>query len=180
MLGIDKKIQQSEDIDLSGADIHRITDGKAHIMDYEELENYSSIYDVLEEHGAVVILYETKKNFGHWVCMFWTGENTLEFFDPYGLKMDDELKVEPEFNMRLHNGVLTPHLTMLIDLCRDCKVVSNTTRLQKVLEHTNTCGRWVALRIRFREVSLNKFIQLMTNNKHYDGDFWVSALTLLV
>ena len=180
MSGIDKKIVDAEAIDLSGSDISRITDNMARIISYDELSNYDSIEDVLGEQGAVVILYETRKNFGHWVCLFWIGENTLEFFDPYGLKMDEELKIEPQFNMRENNGVLSPHLTVLIDLCSDCKVVSNTTQLQKYLEHVNTCGRWVSMRIRFRDVGLKRFIELMTKNKCYDGDFWVSALTLFI
>lgn len=178
--GIDIQISKSEEIDLSGEDIHRITDGKARIIEYEEIENIHSIDDLLGEFGAVIILYETRKNYGHWVCLFRTGNKTLEFFDPYGLKLDQELDIAPDYNTRLHNGVLTPHLTALMELCAGCKVNSNTTQLQNNLEHTNTCGRWVALRIRFRGISLKRFIELMTNNKYYDGDWFVSALTLFV
>jgi hypothetical protein len=180
MKGIDSKILQAENIDLSGEDLHRIVDGKARIIKYDDLKHFNSINEVLGEHGAVIILYETRENFGHWVCLFKIGNKKLEFFDPYGLKLDEELKVSPEFNMREHGGELVAHLTALIELCDDCEVVSNTTQLQKVLKHTNTCGRWVGMRLRFREVSLREFIALMTENKHYDGDFWVSALTLLV
>lgn len=180
MSGIDKKIEQSENIDLSGEDLHRIVDGKARIIKYDDLQHFNSIDEVLGKYGAVIILYETSQNFGHWVCLFRIGERKLEFFDPYGLKLDEELKVAPEFNMREHHGELVAHLTALVELCEDCVVVSNTTQLQKVLRHTNTCGRWVGMRLRFRDVSLSNFITLMTKNKHYDGDFWVSALTLLV
>jgi len=177
---MDKIILKAENFDLTGADIHRITDGKANIIQYEELENIDDLQQVLQPHGAVVILYTTKKNFGHWVCLFEKGGNkNLEFFDPYGLKVDEELQISNELHLRQHQGQIAPHLTALIE-SGGYRVSSNTAKLQKFLEHTNTCGRWVSLRIRFRDSSLKQFIKLTTKNKYYDGDFWVSALTLLV
>jgi hypothetical protein len=177
--GIDINILKAENFDLSEGDINRITDGRANIMAYEDLERYDNINDILGQYGAVVILYETKKGFGHWVCLFKTGETHLEFFDPYGLNVDEELKIAPEFNLREHNGVLNPHLSVLIAKS-NYKVSYNKTKLQKVLEHTNTCGRHVGMRIRFRDVSLPEYIKLITHNKCFDADFWVSALTLLI
>ena len=175
---MDKIILKAERFDLTGEDIHRITDGKTNIIDYPDLENVNNLEEVLNPYGAVVLLYETKKNFGHWVCLLDMGNKNLEFFDPYGLKVDEELLLS-DFHLRQHQGQPAPHLTALIEQ-GGYNVVSNTKRLQKFLEHTNTCGRWVSLRVRFRDSTLKEFIKLTTKNKCYDGDFWVSAITLLV
>jgi len=179
MSGIDKDIHNAESIDLTENDIKRIIDGKALIITYSELEKYNTINELLELYEAAVILYETKKNFGHWVCIFINNNGELEFFDSYGLYIDEELKIAPDYNMRMHNGVLVPHLSALVSKSK-YKLVYNKKQLQKVLEHVNTCGRWVAMRLRFRDISLNEFINLFTKNQYYDSDFWISAMSILI
>jgi hypothetical protein len=178
---MDKIIKTGEKFDLSGADILRITDEKCNVIQYEELERVNNINEILNPYGAVVILYTTRKNFGHWVCLFKTKgkNNELEFFDPYGLEMDEELNITNELHLRQHDGLITPHLTALIQKS-DYHVRSNTKQLQKFIEHVNTCGRWVSLRLRLRDLSLRQYIMMMTQNKEYDGDFWVTALTIFV
>ena len=179
---MDKIILNAERFDLTGKDINRITDGKTEIIQYEQLENISNLEEILNRFGAVVILYTTRKNFGHWVCLFRKNNNVLkelEFFDPYGLKVDQELNISNAMHLREHQGIVTPHLTSLINK-GGYNVTSNTQQLQKFLDHVNTCGRHVSMRIRFRDTSLKQYIKLMTTNKYYDADMWVSALTLLV
>lgn len=179
---MDKLIEKAEVYDLADADIHRITDGQCRIIQYEDLEHVHSLEEILEPHGCVMILYTTKKRFGHWVTLFRTGlkqSGKLEFFDPYGLSVDQELDINNDFHLRQHGGVKTPHLTALIKK-GGYSVTSNKTQLQRVLKHVQTCGRHVAMRIRFRESSLAKYVKMLTTNKHYDPDFWVSAMTLLV
>jgi hypothetical protein len=177
--GIDKQIIKAENIDLSGKDILRITDDKCTVMPYENLENIKSIDEILELWGAVVILYETKKNFGHWVGLFKVNDSTLEFYDPYALNVDEELNFDNDYHKRIHNGVEIPHLTHLLNQS-NYRVIYNKVRMQKVLDHVNTCGRHVALRIRMRDVKLKRYQELLMNNAHYDADFFVSALTLLI
>lgn len=178
MSGIDTKILKAEDYDLSDTDILRITDNKTKIYLYSDLEKVNSINEILEPYGCCVILYQLEQNIGHWVCLIRHKNDTLEFFDPYGMSIDEELKYS-EFNLRRHRGVKTPHLTALIDKS-NYKLITNTAKLQKFKEHVNTCGRWVSMRIRFKDVSLSKFIELFTDNKCYNGDWFVSAMTLLV
>jgi len=178
MSGIDKDILRAEDYDLSDDDILRITDNKTKIFLYSDLEQVDNIDDILNPYGCCVILYQLEANVGHWVRLIKHKNNTLEFFDPYGMSIDEELK-NSKYNLRRHRGVITPHLTALIDKS-NYKLISNDFKLQKFKEHTNTCGRWVSMRIRFKDVSLGKFIKLFTDNKCYDGDFWISAMTLLI
>lgn len=181
MSGIDKIITNSEKFELSGKDILRITDNKCSILTYEQLEQFETIDDALGEFGAIILLYETKKfNEGHWTALFKVNETTLEFFDSYGLCLDCELKIAPEFNVREHNGVLVPHLTKLVNTSHYTKLIYNKTQFQKIAKDVNTCGRYTALRVRMRDLPLKTYTDYLTKNKCYDSDFWVSSMTLLV
>lgn len=176
---MDNIIKDAERFDLSGADIHRITDGKCNIIQYSDLERVNNLEEILSPHGAVMILYTTKKNFGHWVCLFKINNNKLlEFFDPYGLKIDEELQITNDLHLRDHNGIITPHLSALVN-SGGYRVLSNTYQIQEFLEHTNTCGRHTGMRVRFRDTPLKKYIKLMTTNK-YNADWMVSAMTLMI
>lgn len=177
-VGVDTIIADAEAFPLSGDDILRITDNKTNVMIYEDLAQYDDIDEILEPHGAVVILYRTREDFGHFVALLKTGEKSLEFYDSYGLKVDEELKLAP-FHMRIHNDREVFHLTHLIQQS-GYRVKSNLVRLQKNLSHVNTCGRYSALRIRLREFSMERFNALLKNNRSYHPDFWVSALTLFI
>ena len=178
MSGIDKEIMKAEDIYLSDEDILRICDNKCKIMLYSDLEHFHDIDGVLAPHGAVIILYQLEQNMGHWVTVIKHGTKHIEVFDPYGMSIDEELQFS-QYNLRRHNGKKVPHLTHLLENS-PYTVSYNDTQLQQFKNHVNTCGRWCALRVRFRSNSLDDFIDLFTKNKHYDGDFWVSALTILV
>ena len=178
MSGIDKEIMKAEDIYLSDEDILRICDDKCKILLYSDLEHFHNIDSVLAPHGAAVILYQLEQNVGHWVTIIKHGSKHLELFDPYGMRIDEELQFS-QYNLRRHNGKKVPHLTHLLQTS-PYTISYNDVQLQEFKHHKNTCGRWCALRVRFRSESLDDFIDLFTKNEHYDGDFWVSALTILV
>tara|TARA_R110000787_G_scaffold1972_2_gene8203 strand:- start:908 stop:1456 length:549 start_codon:yes stop_codon:yes gene_type:complete len=182
MSGIDIDIKKSENIDLSENDILRITDNKTHILTYDQLKNFDNIDDVLGYHKSVVILYQTTRTEGHWVSLL-AYDNNLEFFDPYGYGIDEELKIIEKIHLKeKSSGGIPPESPYLLYLINKSNYIIkvNTKQLQQKSSDINTCGRWVSLRIRFRDVTLRRFIELMTKNKYYNGDFFVSALTLLV
>jgi len=176
---MDKIILNSEKHDLSGADILRITDNECKIFPYTALMGMNSLDEILEPFGACVLLYETKENYGHWVALIKRTSNLLEFYDPYGLNVDEELNIENEYHIRKMGGEIMPHLSALIKK-DNYKVIYNKQQIQKIKEDVNTCGRYCALRIRLRDTTLEKFNNLLTTNKCYDADFWVSALTILI
>ena len=176
--GIDKDIERAEDVYLSDADVLRITDHKCKILLYSALEHFHNIDSMLAPHGAAIVLYQLEQNVGHWVAIIKQGSKHIEVFDPYALKIDEELQFS-QYNLRRHNGMRVPHLTHLLDNS-PYTVSYNDVQLQQFKHHVNTCGRWCALRVRFRSDSLDEFIALFTKNECYDGDFWVSALTILV
>ena len=168
-------IQRAEFKSFSADEIRKFTGlADLRIISYEDLEKFSSMEELLHPNGCAVVLYQTKRNYGHWVSLIAKGRE-LEFFDSYGYKMDDELKIHNEYHLRIHQGKITPHLTAL---SHGYTVKNNTHRLQKRDSDTNTCGRWVALRIKLRRLSLPEFVHLFTVDRRHDPDYWATLLTL--
>lgn len=63
----------------------------AKIMNISELQPYNDIDSLLpNDIDYVVLLYRQSENYGHW-CLLSKYDNTVEFFDPYGLLPDDQL-----------------------------------------------------------------------------------------
>ena len=178
ILNIDQAIKQAESIPLSGKDIDNITDGKCNIMRYSDLMDKNTIEEVLGQHGACILLYQTERNYGHYASLFVSHDNPniLIFYDSLGLTMDKELKFST-FNARNMGGVAVLHLTHLINKSK-YKVISNTKRLQKGLYDNQTCGRYASMRIVFRQMTNKQFNYVLSSNKGYDADYGVSLLTV--
>ena len=172
--GITGVLTNIEKQDLTGDDIKKICNGNVEVIAYHLLKDYDSIENLLKVHGAIILLYETKQNFGHYTALFYNKANQLEFFDSYGFKPDEELKYAT-FN--LDNGV--PYLTNLLKKYNK-PIVYNNKKFQMWAKDMNTCGRWTSVRIRMRHrYDLNEFTQMFSNPKYFNGDFYVSALTYL-
>jgi len=154
---------------LSGNDIISVVQkngGDTGLIKYGQLKKVGDIMNVLKN-DCCVILYETKKNFGHWCCLIETNfgnEKVLEFFDPYGMIMDDELKYSS------YSGK-NPRLLQLLYDC-DLPISYNHHKFQKMKDGVSTCGAWCALRIINKGLSLEQF-----NNKYGKiGDNGVAQL----
>jgi hypothetical protein len=173
---MDNYIKDIEDVELSGQDLKRMT-GLNNITAYHDLHKFTNIDQLMGNSDAVIILYEMKENYGHWVLLFKTGNKQLQFFDPYGLKIDEELKFA-QYNLRLHNGQITPHLTSIIKNS-DYTVHSNTTKYQQWKAHTNTCGRHVAVRYLYKNLNHDDYKKLMTKQK-LKPDEYVALMTMLL
>lgn len=171
---IEKQIFDSEDVYLSGKNVIDICRGQTHIVQYHELYKYDSIEKLLEQHGTVTILYEITSGSGHWVCMYYDNDYTLNFFDSYAIGggvPDADLKYA-EYN--LNEG--RPYLTLLLEKYNK-KIIINNVRLQAFKKDINTCGRWVGIRLLTRKKYTMKQFQDMFSTFKNHGDFYVSALT---
>tara|TARA_R110002072_G_scaffold192549_2_gene349593 strand:+ start:18268 stop:18789 length:522 start_codon:yes stop_codon:yes gene_type:complete len=166
---MDRYIQTQENLDLSGKDIQRITNDAVKITPYHELRSNMNIDELFGDKPCAMLLYETKENFGHWVAMI-KQNGFLEFFDSYGLKVDEEL------NYAKYDTNAT--LTQILQQSK-VRIVYNDVKLQVFKEDVNTCGRWTAFRIVMRDTPLKQFQQLFKGVKHYNGDFFITALTLI-
>ena len=79
-----------ENVDLTGMDIKEITNNAVNIVPYHTLRPNHSLEELFGDKPAVMLLYETKENYGHWVALI-KQNGFLEFFDSYGFKVDEEL-----------------------------------------------------------------------------------------
>jgi hypothetical protein len=110
----------------------------------------------------LVILYTTAPNFGHWTLLHEVsgspmrgaerGRPTVEFFDSYGMKPDDQLAfISPEY--RRESDQTKKELVRLLlgaGLGKDGSLSYNEYTFQAPTHPdgtpVNTCGRWIILR----------------------------------
>jgi hypothetical protein len=151
---------------LSGEEMMMLVDNKANLEIYPNIHKYKTLNDLLGPHKACILLYEWKKNYGHWTCVFQRG-NTIEFFDSYGDPPDAELDYVPEHFAHVHNE---DH-DYLMDLIRKSgkKLEYNSFDFQEESKGTSTCGRHVAVRLAFREVpNVDYVLMFLTIGKDPD------------
>ena len=111
---MDNLIKELTDMPYSGQDIMDICDNETKVITYKDLLKFDNIDEALEPYGNIVILYEKKPNFGHWVCLIkHEDQNKIEFYDPYGFGIDDQFKLIVDKNI---NGGDNMRLSkMLVD-----------------------------------------------------------------
>lgn len=131
---------------LSGTDIIKWIPN-VNLMKYKQLKEYTSLPRL-----PLVLLYEIKDSFGHWVILFETPEG-IEHFDSYGYKPDDEFSFIPT-NFKPDNKYLLDMLSKRDD------VNYNQYIFQKK-GHIATCGRWVILRYLFRHLNIDQFADMI-------------------
>lgn len=166
-------INELKKIPYSEQDILNILDGKTKIITYKDLRKYSTIDELLRPYDNVVLLYETKTNYGHWTCLMKRG-NKIEFFDPYGNEPDYIMDLIPKKN-RNKLGYDYPRLSkLLVDSKYD--IVYNSKQLQKMNKDTSNCGRYVSLRLIMQDYSLDEFIKML-KDKNISSDDLVTYLT---
>lgn len=160
---------------LSNYEILKLVKNRANLVSYTEMHKYRSLDELLGEYGACIVLYETKKNYGHWCCIFKVTNELLEFFDPYGIFPDQELKfIKKDFQIASRQN--EPYLCKL--MLESPYVLSyNHFRFQKYKKGVNSCGRWCGLRIIFRNLPLELFIEIFGKKRKYSNDFYVTMLT---
>ena len=171
----DSIVLDAEQYSFSGDDIQKLTDNKYDIFRYHDLSKYDSIEQVLGNNKGAIILFQNESaSSGHWVGIYTEGD-TLFYMDSYGLDIDEDLQYS-QYNLRIHGGQKVPHLTHLIEKS-NYKVKTNPYKFQTFRTETNTCGRYVALKLKWRDKSFKEFNEILNNNKCYDSNFWVSILT---
>ena len=163
------------DYSLTTDDIRRITGSSMRIIDYDEIRNFKKIEDLIFPSGCCVILFVThvKNNkdgsithIGHWTFLNKCSDTSFEFFDSLG---------NPKFVREYY--ACTDYLVRLI-YEGGYKLFWNKEKLQKMRKPIATCGRWVCLRYKTRDVPLSKFVSEMKSLKKlgYDLDEVVTQL----
>lgn len=131
--------------------------GRTRVMRYHDLTSYPSIEAVLQPYGNAIILYPSaagRSDVGHWTCVFYTvderGCPCIEFFDPYGIFVDNELKFTRNNTARTLAKLLyaSPY-----------PIVYNDYGIQLYQKNINTCGKHVINRLRHSGMSLDRYAQ---------------------
>lgn len=147
------------------------------VISYPELLKATSIDDVLDEKGRLMLLYLTEnENTGHWVCLLKRrNQPVLEYFDPYGgYGPDGESKwLTPDELEEF--GQDTKHLSKLIRNS-PYKLVVNKTTFQKDRTDNNTCGRHCLTRLYMKHLTLPQYTKLVKASGVSPDDF-VSGFT---
>jgi len=164
--------------ELSSTDILELCDHKTRLLKYDDLVGFENIDELLSPHNACVLLYQAGDYHGHWVVLTRrrcndTGEWVIEFFDPYGYEIDEEIDLLPE-----RSGAQSiPYLTWLLLNSGYDRVVIQDEPLQSTKSGINTCGRWAALRVIYKDVPLHKFIDFFLQAGHPSPDEFAVMLT---
>lgn len=140
---------------LSGDEIATLLGGRVKIIRYRDLKKMRNLDDLLEPHGRVVILYESKDGYGHWTLVHRRGRNVVEMFDSYGLPIDDELDFLPE-SYRRKSDQLKAHLSQLLGHS-PYRIEYNDHPLQSARPGVATCGRWCVLRALNANLGIDRF-----------------------
>lgn len=157
--------------------ILKLVNYKSKILTYPELVNYKNIDNVLYPHDSAIILYETKKHYGHWCCII-KRKNNIEFFDPYGIFPDEQLYfVNPNF--RIINNMRKGYLSYLLNKSK-YKLEYNNYKLQCPNPEIATCGRWVGYRILNKNINIDKFAKIFLDNKYFEPDELICLKTFYI
>lgn len=179
-MSIDNKVlKQYEDIALTDKAIFDILNGKFQLVLYPQLIYYASIDEVLGPHGACVLLFEAKENYGHWCCLWKLNKNTVSFFNSYGGYPDDSLKYIPEHFAKISNQDV-PYLSILLNKS-PYKLTYNEYDYQKHSPKIRTCGRHVCVRLICRKMTddeYHDYIMYFTKKYNIDPDEMVTLLTI--
>lgn len=184
-MSIKKVLNEYADIALSDTQVLKLINGRANLILYPNLHKYQTIDEILEPYGACIILYEAMPRYGHWCCIFKVNNQLLEYFNPYGGFHegfpDESLEYIP-MSFRLKSKQYYPYLSILM-YESPYQLSYNEFAFQKHGSNIKTCGRWCALRIVFKNLTLNQFHNMIESLKQKLGinsDQVVTLLTMYI
>ena len=172
------------DYSLSAGDIQKYL-RNTKIISYGEIQRYRTAADLVYPYNECVILYKTADNYGHWTGLI-KNKHGYEFFDPYGVMLDDELDYPVEFSpekfkneeeFKWRNGQDYRYLTKLLSEVPQT-VSYNHHKFQKFKRPDGvrpaTCGRHTIFRLLNKSKSLEQykkeFDELLQSNNIEDYD----------
>ena len=122
---------------------------------YDDLEN-KSISEIIGDRDGAILYYDmhTKggktKDIGHFSLIL-KENNKLEYFSSYGFSVFAEID-KTRSDPRKFNKLFPKNM------------IVNKTKFQRQ-RNTDTCGRWVLLRAKFKNMSLSQFTKLFGNRR---------------
>ena len=170
----------SVDKSLTDLEILTLTDNMCKIVMYDKIHLYDDITQLFGDYDCIALLYQIKsKSYGHWVALILDRDNkVVYFFDSYGNLIDKQLLFADDTIRQLchenHN-----YLSELI-YESGYDVDFNNKHLQEAKQGINTCGRWVASRIIYKDLTNEEFADLFTpHNDSYSSMTWYAHIQAL-
>lgn len=168
-------LKRLEDIALSNYDIMRLLNNKVNIVLYPDLHKYKSIDQLLSPYGCCILLYEAKKDYGHWTAIL-KNNNAIEFFNSYGgdsagIPDYSLILINPQF--RIISNQIFPYLTKLM-YASPYQLNYNEFQFQEHAEDIRTCGRHCVVRCLCKNMNIYQYKELLDKlcnrfNTDYDG-----------
>jgi hypothetical protein len=142
---------------LSSDDILNMMDNKTKIITYGQLGQFDDVETLLKPFDNIILIYESAPNYGHWVALFKTPRKTIEFFDSYGLFIDDEKNFISKTFLN-KSGQKHNYLSKLLYETKT-PIDYNDVCLQSEDKNVATCGRWCITRIKEKHLTLPQFVK---------------------
>jgi len=156
---------------LSDADIRHILGQDTKIIEFKDMDNFDSVYDLLpKEKDFVVILIEQKDNSGHWVLLL-RDKNRIEQHDSYGCTLESELNFVSQAVNRMLGQSKKEFHDLMKSVNDEDEIVYNKARLQSEDPAIATCGRHVCLRALMFNLgySLEEYLQFLEDHHEETG-----------
>lgn len=180
----------------SAADLFNIAKKRCNVFQYDDLKDFDEMDDLYYEgnseitneypnkdlpfdDNAIILLYKSEPNFGHWTMVTRNGHG-YHYLDSYGEPVDKPLDyIEEDF--KEESGQDIPYLAnLLLDTGRD--VYYNSEHLQELNPDISTCGRYCAIFLKYSDMDIDKFsdkIKKMSEKYDISNDELISLLTTL-
>ena len=144
---------------LSNEDIIHAVNGECNFVLYSDIPNYKNVEELLGPYKACVILYNDMLDCGHFVTLLQhpNKPKELEFHDPIGVAIDQELKWIKKVKQY-------PALTKLA-YDGGYSIKYNDQKLQKVSEQIASCGRHSIVRLWLRDYDIDEYCKLIRSSK---------------
>lgn len=168
-------LQKQESYSLTEQDIRDCLGADIKITLIPDLVYVKYLDQLFDKHGRAVFLFETSHKpgsiYGHWICLFKTSDNSVEYFDSYGNPPDYSRTWLTPRELDQTNQEM-PFLSNLLKRC-PYKVVINSHRFQSFRRGVNTCGRHVVCRLLHSHQSLPQYTRMIGKN----ADKYVCSFT---
>jgi hypothetical protein len=130
----------------------------ARLCKYTDLINFNNIDDLFGHYDKIILLYLIDSPYsGHWTGLIRNRyNNEIDFFDSYGLNIDSELNyLTKEEKEHLHEKYKT-----LSKLLKESTYNINHNEHKLQGKTSQTCGRFVSLRLLNHMMDNNEFVDL--------------------
>lgn len=157
---------------LSDKDLQKIYPGNFII--YNDIDKYYNNIDEMFLNNICYILFEMDQKLRGHYCVLLKRGNIIEFFDPYGYKIEQQKEFMNDDLLERENHISK----MLID--SKYSVSYNHYEFQELNSNISTCGRWCGLRAMFRDLPLFRFKNMVVKEckrLKVDPDTWTVLMT---